>query len=80
MVDETSPLFGQTLETLIADKAEIVVILAGIDETLAQRIHARHSYLPHEIVWDRRLADIITIEDNGRAVVEYGRFHDLHEA
>jgi inward rectifier potassium channel len=77
VVDEASPLFGQTLETLIADKAEIVVILAGVDETLAQRIHARHSYLPHEIVWDRRLADIITIEGDGRPVVEYGRFHDL---
>jgi len=77
VIDETSPLFGQTLETLIADKAEIVVILAGVDETLAQRIHARHSYLPHEIVWDRRLADIITIEDSGRPVVDYGRFHDL---
>jgi len=78
-IDETSPLFGQTLETLIADKAEIVVVLAGVDETLAQRIHARHSYFPHEIVWDRRFADIITIDDVGRAVVEYGRFHDLHE-
>jgi inward rectifier potassium channel len=79
VVDETSPLFGQTLESLIADQAEIVVILAGVDETLAQRIHARHSYLPHEIVWDRRLADIITIGDDGRPVVEYGRFHDLDE-
>jgi inward rectifier potassium channel len=78
-VDETSPLFDQTLESLIADKAELVVILAGIDETLAQRIHARHSYLPHEIVWDRRLADIITIAEDGRPVVEYGRFHDLEE-
>jgi inward rectifier potassium channel len=78
-IDETSPLFGQTVETLIADKAEIVVVLAGVDETLAQRIHARHSYLPHEVVWDRRLADIITIDDDGRAVVEYGRFHDLQD-
>jgi inward rectifier potassium channel len=76
-IDETSPLFGQTLETLIADKAEIVVILAGVDETLAQRIHARHSYLPHEIVWDRRLADIIMMDDSGRPVVDYGRFHEL---
>jgi inward rectifier potassium channel len=76
-VDETSPLFGQTLETLIADKAEIVVVLAGVDETLAQRIHARHSYLPHEIVWDRRLADIIMMDDSGRPVVDYGRFHEL---
>jgi inward rectifier potassium channel len=76
-VDETSPLFGQTLETLLADKAEIVVVLSGVDETLAQRIHARHSYLPHEIVWNRRFADIIQMGDDGRAVVEFGRFHDL---
>jgi inward rectifier potassium channel len=78
-IDETSPLFGQTLDSLIADKAEIVVVLAGVDETLAQRIHARHSYLPHEIVWDQRFADIIQIEDDGRLVVEYGRFHDLQD-
>jgi len=76
-IDETSPLFGQTVETLIADKAEVVVVLAGIDETLAQRIHARHSYLPHEIVWDRRFTDILLLEDDGRAVLEFGRFHDL---
>jgi inward rectifier potassium channel len=66
VIDESSPLFNQTTQTLIADKAEIVVILAGVDETLAQRIHARHSYLPDEIVWDRRLADIIQIDDEGR--------------
>jgi inward rectifier potassium channel len=78
-VDETSPLFGQTLETLIADKAEIVVVLSGVDETLAQRIHARHSYLPHEIVWDRRFADILVMNPDGQAVVEFDRFHDLVE-
>jgi len=76
-IDANSPLFGQTLESLIADRAEIVVILAGVDETLAQRIHARHSYLPHEIVWDRRLADIILKDGDGEAVMEFGRFHDL---
>jgi len=76
-IDQTSPLFGQTLETLIADKAEIVVVLAGVDETLAQRIHARHTYLPHEIVWNRRFADILLVDEDGRPVVEFGRFHDL---
>jgi inward rectifier potassium channel len=79
VIDETSPFFEQTLESLIAEKAEIVVVLAGVDETLAQRIHARHSYLPHEIVWDRRFADIIQIDDAGRVVVEFGRFHDLQD-
>jgi inward rectifier potassium channel len=78
-IDETSPLFGQTLETLIADKAEIVVVLAGVDETLAQRIHARHTYMPHEIVWNRRFADILSVDDDGRAVVEFGLFHDLQD-
>jgi inward rectifier potassium channel len=78
-VDETSPLFGQTLESLIAAKAEVVVVLAGVDETLAQRIYARHSYLPHDIVWERRFADILQVEDDGRAVVDFGLFHDFHD-
>jgi inward rectifier potassium channel len=79
VIDETSPLFNQTQETLIADRAEIVVVLAGVDETLAQRIHARHSYLPHEIVWSRRFADIIQTGDDGQTVIDFGRFHDLLE-
>jgi inward rectifier potassium channel len=76
-IDESSPLFGATPESLAEDKVEILVIVAGVDETFAQRIHARHSYVPTEIAWNRRLADILTIGADGHRVIDYTRFHTL---
>jgi inward rectifier potassium channel len=77
VIDETSPLYRATRESLEAEQAELVIVLSGVDDTFAQRIHARHSYLPHEIVWGRRLADIILRAEDGSRYVDYGRFHDL---
>jgi inward rectifier potassium channel len=47
-----------------------------MDETFAQRIHARHSYLPEDIVWNRHFADVILEDEHGR-LVDYTRFHEL---
>ncbi|MEO7026571.1 MAG: ion channel, partial [Caulobacteraceae bacterium] len=42
-VDETSPLHGETMETLLAKQAEILVVMKGLDETFVSTIHARTS-------------------------------------
>lgn len=75
-LDRDSPLYGATPETLAAEQAELIVTLIGIDETLAQTIHARASYLHDEILFDRRFADIIGITADGRRVIDYAKFHD----
>ncbi len=74
-IDEASPLRGATRDSLIAEQAEIVVTLIGIDETFSQTIYARHSYGAEQILWGHRLADILAVED-GRRRIDYGRFHD----
>jgi inward rectifier potassium channel len=79
-IDETSPLFGQTTQSLLDQHAEIVVILKGLDETFAQTIHARASYTPEEIVWGGRLVDIFSRNTDGQPVIDYTRFHDIDEA
>ena len=76
-IDEASPLFGCTAESLQAEGAEIVVALNGVDEVFAQRIYARHSYLSDEILWDRTLVDVLTTDENGRRVVNYYNFHEV---
>jgi inward rectifier potassium channel len=75
-IDETSPLRGMTRDMLADVETEIVVILSGIDETVSQRIHSRHSYTAEDIFWDHRFADIILSKD-GQRHVDYGRFHDV---
>ena len=76
-IDETSPLYDATRETLEASLGELIIIISGVDDTFAQRIHARHSYMPHEIIWGQRLADIFLKDEAGARYVDYRRFHDL---
>jgi len=75
-VDETSPLYGHTPESLTAMLAEIVVLLSGTDETLAAVIFARHSYRPHQILWRHRFVDILSRRADGQIVVELAHFHE----
>jgi inward rectifier potassium channel len=75
-IDETSPLFGLDRDALFDMEAEIIVMLSGTDETLADVIYARHSYTPEEILSERRFVDVISVADNGRRMVDLTRFHD----
>ena len=74
-IDESSPLFGLTPDTFYDNQLEIIALLNGMDETLADRIYARHSYTPDEILWDRRFVDVISVQ-NGQRIVDLTRFHD----
>jgi len=75
-IDETSPLYEMNYERLAEQHAEIVVIASGVDETLVHPVNARTSYLPHEILWAHRFADIFGWTEDGRRAIDYGRFHD----
>ena len=55
---ESSPLWGVDEATLIEKQAEFLVLLSGVDESFSQTVHARASYVPTEIVWNARFANI----------------------
>lgn len=75
-IDAASPLLGETTASLLAKKAEILVVMKGLDETFVSTIHARTSYAPDEVLWGRRLADIFTTGANEERVIDFRRFHD----
>jgi inward rectifier potassium channel len=77
VIDERSPLYGMTVESLAAGEIEVVVAVHGFDETVSSTIHARHSYLPEEIHFDARLADILTKLPDGRRQIDFTRFHEV---
>ena len=59
---------------------QIVVMLSGMDETISDRIYARYSYLPEEILWRHRFVDVmITVAPGGQRVVDLAHFHDTEE-
>ncbi|HEV2551337.1 MAG TPA: ion channel [Stellaceae bacterium] len=76
-LDEKSPFYRCTSQSLEASEAEIVITLIGIDETFAQTIHARHTYGGADIVWNHRFADILSRLEDGTRVIDYRRFDEL---
>ena len=78
-IDQASPLFGMSSDDLAAVGAEILVDISGLDDTFAQRIHARYAYQPHEIHWRRRFADILSVAPDGRRLIDYRLFHEVED-
>ena len=76
-IDENSPLFGETTQSLIEKRAEILVVMKGLDETFVSTIHARTSYTPDEIVWQAQLADIFTVDEHGMRAIDFRLFHEI---
>jgi inward rectifier potassium channel len=76
-IDETSPLYGITLETMQRLKAQILVSMTGVDETIEGTIHARHMYTSRSIMFDHRFLDVIHMGDDGYRYIDYSNFHEI---
>jgi inward rectifier potassium channel len=76
-VDESSPFFGATPESLLKDEVELMVSIVGVDDTSLQPVHARHRYLDKDIVWGARHADVLSEEKDGTLVLDVRKFDDI---
>ncbi|MBD2568420.1 ion channel [Anabaena lutea] len=77
IIDESSPLYGMTAESLTHTNSLLMVSVSGIDETVAQVVHARYSYGANEILWNHRFVDIMHHTSDGHRYVDYNHFHDV---
>ena len=50
-IDEESPFYSLTPESLLSSDFELVVYFEGIVESTGSTVQARTSYLPREILW-----------------------------
>jgi inward rectifier potassium channel len=76
-IDERSPLHGTDAASLERDEIEIIVSVAGIDETSMQPVHARKRYVDKEILFGVRYADVMSTREDGTLVLDIRRFHDV---
>ncbi|MCG5077356.1 ion channel [Paraburkholderia tagetis] len=76
VIDESSPLFGATPESLARQNAALLVVIEGSDETTAQTMQARYTWSDTQIRWHYRYVDLIS-EVNGMSVMDYTHFHDV---
>lgn len=76
-IDEKSPFFAVTAETLAAANLELVVSMLGMEEVTGQTVHARHAYHWQDIRWDHRFVDMFTIGADGSRTMDLGKFHEV---
>jgi len=75
-IDAASPLAGMTAADLAATDGLFIVTISGHDETIAQEIHARHSFPHGAIRWGHRYVDILSTAGEGRVAIDTTRIHD----
>lgn len=75
-IDEESPLYNLTPEQMAAQEMEVVVMLSGQDETIADQIFTRHAYWHDEIEWQKRFADVVSTAPTGHRVLDLTHFHE----
>lgn len=76
-ITEESPLWGLSDEDLKKAEFEFLVLVTGIDETFSQRVNARSSYKPAEIVWGAKFRNIFNPPDSqGRLSVDIHRIDE----
>jgi len=76
-IDETSPLYGATTDSLEEEEAIITVSLTGLDETVSQPIHARYTYTAQDLLWHMRFVDVVKWTPDGQRYIDYTYFHDV---
>ncbi|HXC52997.1 MAG TPA: ion channel [Candidatus Limnocylindrales bacterium] len=76
-IDQSSPLYGATPETLVRDEVELMLTVVGIDETSLQNLHARYTYQADEVTWGARHADMLSEKADGSLQLDMGEFDRL---
>ena len=75
-----SPMHGTNAASLAAEDAELLISVTGLEGTTLQTVHARHSYLPDEILFGYRFTDIFSTDPDGTTIIDYTRFHETNLA
>jgi inward rectifier potassium channel len=65
-IDAASPLFGLTDADLHKGQVEFVILIKAFDDTFAQTIYQRTSYISDEVLWGFRFKSMSAIGPDGR--------------
>jgi inward rectifier potassium channel len=78
-IDETSPLFGATPESLESSRILFIVSVVGIDPVIAAAVQTQKDYSWRDVQFGHRFVEIYTEHGGGRLTVDYGRLHDTEQ-
>ena len=75
-IDEESPLYGATAESLETSRALLVASVVGVETVIPAAVQTQQDYGWQDIRFGERFVDIYTDEGDGRLTVDYARLHE----
>jgi inward rectifier potassium channel len=75
-IDEQSPLFGETAESLAKSRAMFVASVVGIDPVIPAAVQTQRDYTWRDVRFGERFVEIYTEPSQGKLTVDFGRLHD----
>ena len=76
VIDEHSPLYGATPESLEESRVVIIASVVGIDPVIPASVQTQMDYTWRDVRFGERFVEIYTDHRDGRLTVDYGRLHD----
>lgn len=77
VIDESSPLYNATPDSLEAEEAALLLTIEGVDETTSQSMLARYQWGIKDVRWNHRYVDLVRRNSDGVSVIDYNVFHDV---
>jgi inward rectifier potassium channel len=75
-ITETSPLYGETEESLKESDAFFIAEVSSVETLMAASVQSQKDYSWSDIRWGERFEDIYEELSDGTLQVDYGRIHD----
>jgi inward rectifier potassium channel len=76
VIDEKSPLYGATAESLAAGRVAVVASVVGIDPVIPATVQTQQNYSWGDIRFGERFVEMYTDHGTGRLTVDYALLHD----
>jgi inward rectifier potassium channel len=77
VIDASSPLYGETAESLERTQAAFLLSIEGTDETTSQSMLARRQWSHQDLRWNHRYLDLVHDDGTGLNIIDYNVFHDV---
>jgi len=80
VIDENSPLFGATPESIERDRVTLIASVVGIDPVIPAAVQTHQDYTWRDFHFGERFVEIYTDHGEGKLSVDYAKLHDTEPA
>jgi inward rectifier potassium channel len=81
-INQNSPMYGETQESLRQSQSEFLVLLSAFDETFSATVKTRTSFIPDEVLFGYRFANafVISGSHHNKVAVDMRQFDEVEPA